>query len=128
MSYHALIIFHLTTVLPCVLLGGFLLASNKGSTLHRILGAIYMILMMITAISALFIPALVGPQVFGHFGVLHLLSIIVLWTVPNAWLDAKNGRIKKHQRRMVILYVSAIIIAGGFTFFPGRYLHGLFFG
>ena len=28
---------------------------------------------------------------------------------------------------MILLYVGAIIIAGGFTFTPGRYLYHLFF-
>ena len=30
--------------------------------------------------------------------------------------------------KMLILFFGAIILAGGFTFFPGRFLHGLFFG
>jgi uncharacterized membrane protein len=86
-----------------------------------------MLLMTVTAMIALFIPAGVGPQFLGHFGYLHLLSVIVLWTVPTAFLAVKKGKIKEHKRKMVILYVSGIIIAGGFTLFPGRFLHQFFF-
>ncbi|MHA7129440.1 DUF2306 domain-containing protein [Algoriphagus namhaensis] len=128
MSYETLMYFHLLTVVPCVFLGGYLLAARKGGLLHRRIGMVYMLLMSLTALIALLIPAGVGPRFLNHFGYLHLLSFIVIWTVPTALLAAKNGNIKSHQRKMIILYVSAILIAGGFTFFPGRFLHEVFFG
>jgi uncharacterized membrane protein len=127
MTYEILMYFHLLTVVPCIFIGGYLLAARKGGTIHRKLGAAYMLLMTVTAMIALFIPAGVGPQFLGHFGYLHLLSVIVLWTVPTAFLAVKKGKIKEHKRKMVILYVSGIIIAGGFTLFPGRFLHQFFF-
>ena len=127
MTYEVLMYFHLITVVPCIFIGGYLLAARKGGPIHRKLGAAYMLLMTFTALIALFIPAGVGPQFLGHFGYLHLLSVIVLWTVPTAFMAVKKGKIKEHQRKMVILYVSGIIIAGGFTFFPGRFLNQLFF-
>ncbi|MFC3879705.1 DUF2306 domain-containing protein [Algoriphagus namhaensis] len=128
MSYETLMYFHLLTVVPCVFLGGYLLAAQKGGQLHRRIGIVYMVLMSLTALIALFIPAGVGPRFLNHFGYLHILSFIVIWTVPTAFLAVKNGDIKSHQRKMIILYVSAILIAGGFTFFPGRFLHEVFFG
>ncbi|MFT5337019.1 MAG: putative membrane protein, partial [Luteibaculaceae bacterium] len=45
-----------------------------------------------------------------------------------AYWAIKRGDVKAHKRKMITLYFGAIIIAGGFTFFPGRYLHQLFFG
>ena len=87
-----------------------------------------MSLMFFTAAVSLFIPALVGPRVLGHFGWIHLLSILVIVTVPRALIDVRAGRIKAHQRRMVMLYVGALLIAGAFTLWPGRYLHGVLFG
>lgn len=128
MSYESLMYFHLLTVVPCIFLGGYLLAASKGGAIHRKLGVIYMLLMMLTALIALFIPAGVGPQFLSHFGYLHLLSFIVLWTVPTAFFAIKKGKVKEHQRKMIILYVSGIIIAGGFTLTPGRYLYEIFFG
>jgi uncharacterized membrane protein len=127
MSYESLMYFHLLTVVPCIFLGGYLLAARKGGPIHRKLGGLYMLLMTLTALIALFIPAGVGPRFLNHFGYLHLLSAIVLWTVPTALLAVKKGKIKEHQRKMIILYFSGIIIAGGFTFFPGRFLRELFF-
>ena len=86
-----------------------------------------MILMLITATITLFMPAQVGSTVLNHFGFIHLFSFLTLYTVPTAYWAIKVGDVKSHKRKMITLYIGAIIIAGGFTFFPGRYLHGLFF-
>ena len=87
-----------------------------------------MALMFSTAILTLFIPAQVGPMVWGHFGVLHLLSFLTIYTVPIAIYSAKSGNIKRHRRAMLVLYVGGIVIAGAFAVLgEGRYLHGVFF-
>jgi uncharacterized membrane protein len=86
-----------------------------------------MILMLITALITLFMPVAVGAQLLNHFGWIHLFSFLTLWTVPTAYTAIKRGNVKAHKRKMVLLYVGAIMIAGGFTLAPGRYLHGLFF-
>lgn len=120
--------FHLATVVPCFLIGTALLIIKKGTKTHKAYGRIYMILMMITAIITLFMPAKVGPQFLNHFGYIHSFSFLTLYTVPTAYTAIKNGNIKAHKRKMILLYFGAIIIAGGFTFTPGRYLYQVFFG
>ena len=87
-----------------------------------------MILMFITAIITLFMPAHVGGRVLNHFGFIHLFSFLTLYSVPTAIIAIKKGHVRKHKIKMIMLYIGAIIIAGGFTFTPGRYLHSLFFG
>ncbi len=126
--YDTLMYFHLLTVVPCVFIGAYLLLAKKGGKIHRGFGKVYMILMVITAIISLFMEARVGPTFLNHFGYIHLFCILVLWTVPTALTAIKKGNVKAHQRKMVLLYLGAIIIAGGFTFAPGRYLHELFLG
>lgn len=126
--YRFLMFSHLFTIIPCVFIGGYLLAVRKGTNTHRFLGKIYMILMMVTAFITIFMPAAVGPQLLNHFGWIHLFTLLTLWTVPTAYIAVRKGNIKAHKRKMVLLYVGALIIAGGFTFVPGRYMHELFFG
>jgi uncharacterized membrane protein len=128
MKYSYLIYAHLITVVPCFFIGAYLLAVQKGTLFHKTLGKIYMILMFTTAIITLFLPANVGPQFLNHFGYIHLFSFLTLYSVPTAIIAIKKGQVKKHKLKMIVLYVGAIIIAGGFTFTPGRYLHNLFFG
>ncbi len=128
MNYEDLMYFHLATVIPCVFMGAFLLVRPKGGPAHRNIGKIYMSLMMITAIITLFMPNQVGPSLFDHLGYIHLFSFLTIYTVPTALIAIRKRQVKKHQRKMWLLYVGAILIAGGFTFFPGRYLHQVFFG
>ncbi|WP_296698942.1 DUF2306 domain-containing protein [Algoriphagus sp.] len=128
MSYLTLLYLHLATVTPCIFIGAFLLIVKKGTGIHKNLGRIYMVLMLVTASITLFMPAEVGPQFLGHFGWIHLFSILTIYTVPTAYSAIKNGNIKTHKRKMILLYFGAIIIAGGFTLTPGRYLNDLFFG
>lgn len=127
MSYENLMYGHLATVVPCFILGTILLLIQKGTPIHKSLGRIYMTLMMITALITLLMPAMVGPRFLGHFGYIHLFSFLTIYTVPTAYQAIKKGDVKAHKRKMIILYFGALVIAGGFTFFPGRYLHGLFF-
>lgn len=128
MSYETLMYIHLLTVLPCVVIGGVLLIIKKGTKIHITFGRIYMVLMLFTAIITLFMPAKVGIVIFNHFGWIHLFSILTILTVPTAYIAIKKGNVKAHKRKMILLYFGAIIIAGAFTFSPGRYLHQVFFG
>jgi uncharacterized membrane protein len=127
MSQISLMYFHLATVVPCFIIGTVLLMIKKGTKIHVNFGRIYMILMLVTATATLFIRAQVGPTIFNHFGWIHSFSFLTIYTVPTAYLAIKKGNIKVHKRKMILLYFGAIIIAGGFTFMPGRYLHSLFF-
>lgn len=127
MSYDSLMYLHLATVVPCFVIGSFLLLIKKGTRVHIGLGRVYMILMMFTATVTLFMPARVGPVVLNHFGWIHSFSLLTIYTIPTAYFAIKKGNVRTHKRKMILLYFGAIIIAGGFTFAPGRYLHELFF-
>lgn len=128
MNYFDLMSLHLATVIPSFIIGTVLLIIKKGTKIHKIFGRVYMILMLITAMITLFMPAQVGPTLMNHFGWIHSFSFLTIYTVPTAYLAIKKGNVKSHKRKMILLYFGAIIIAGGFTFMPGRYLHSVFFG
>lgn len=126
--YETLMFIHLSTIIPCVFIGTAMVLLEKGTLLHKRAGRIYMVLMLFTATITLFMPAKVGATFLGHFGWIHLLSVLALWTVPSAYLSIKRGNVESHKRKMLALYFGAILVAGGFTLMPGRYLHGVFFG
>ncbi|MEO9473930.1 MAG: DUF2306 domain-containing protein [Cyclobacteriaceae bacterium] len=128
MNYNYLMYLHLATVVPCFLIGTILLLIQKGTNTHKYFGRVYMVLMLFTALVTLFMPAQVGPQILNHFGWIHGFSFLTIYTVPTAYFAIQQGNIKAHKRKMILLYFGAIIIAGGFTFTPGRYLFDLFFG
>lgn len=126
MSYLQLAYLHLASIFPAFLIATFLMLSKKGTTIHRLLGKIFMILMLFSAAVSLFMSAEVGPTLFSHFGFIHLLSIQVLYSVCAAYIAVKQGDIRRHKTNMILLYVGGLMIAGGLTLLPGRLLHSWF--
>jgi len=107
---------HLATVMPCIPLGAWLFFAPKGTALHRTLGKIWCLLMLVTAISTLFIRDVNG----GDFSFIHIFTAATLIGVPLAVIRARRGMIREHVRVLTGLYIGALLIAGGFAFFPGR--------
>ena len=127
MSYLTLAYIHLASVVPCFLIGAWLLARRKGTTVHKRLGRAYVVLILFTAIVTLPMPAEVGPRLLDHFGYIHLFSVLVLVSVPAAIYSIRRGNVVAHRRNMVGVYVGGILIAGTFAFMPGRLLYGWLF-
>jgi len=121
------ILGHLLTVFPAFAIGTYILLTRKGSARHRLLGKIYLALMFATAIFSLFIPAFVGPQFLSHFGFIHLLSVLAVYTVPTAYIAARNGQVRVHRGKMIGLYVGGLLLAGGLAMMPGRLMHTFLF-
>lgn len=116
---------HLATVVPAFFLGTWLLfLSRKGSLLHRRVGVVYLCLMVVTSIAAVFVQSL-RP---GHFSLIHLFIPLTLFGIYGAIASIRRGDIKGHQRAMYSVYFGGLIIAGGLTFYPGRLMYRLFFG
>jgi uncharacterized membrane protein len=126
-TYHAVYLplayAHLATVLPAFVIGTYMMVRRKGTPAHRLLGKLYMLLMLITAGITLFMPAIVGPKLFGHFGFIHLFSVLVFVSVPKAYLAARSHNISAHKHSMIGLYIGGLLIAGSFAFMPGRLLN-----
>ena len=118
-----LVYAHLATVLPSFIIGTYMMMSRKGSPLHRALGKTYMLLMFTTAIITLFLPAKLGPTILGHFGFIHICSVVVLSFVPRAYFAAKSHNVRAHAGAMIGVYIGGILVAGSFALVPGRMLH-----
>jgi len=116
---------HMATVIPAFFIGAWLvLFSAKGARLHRGFGVLYLLLMTVTAVTTLFVHVL-NP---GHFSWIHLFVPLTLFGVTSTILALRRGDIRGHRRSMIGLYVGALLIAGAFTFLPGRLMHQIFFG
>lgn len=128
MTYMQLAYLHLATVVPAFGIGALQLWNRKGTPSHKLLGRIYMALMLATGLITLSMPAEVGPRFLNHFGYIHIFSFLALFGVPAAYIAARRGYIRAHRFAMISLYVGGILIAGAFAFSPGRMLHGWLFG
>jgi uncharacterized membrane protein len=117
--------WHAFAALAALALGGAQLALPKGTTRHRVMGYAWAALILVIAASSFWIQQI---RLIGPFSPIHLLSIIVLITVPLAVWHAHMHRVAKHRRVMISLYVFALIGAGVFTLLPGRIMHAVVFG
>jgi uncharacterized membrane protein len=66
-------------------------------------------------------------RLWGPWSPIHLLSILVLVTLPLAVIHARRHDIAQHRMAMLMLFTGALVIAGGFTFLPGRIMHAVVF-
>ncbi|HCH32105.1 MAG TPA: hypothetical protein DE045_04075 [Oceanospirillaceae bacterium] len=126
--YEILSFIHLSTIAPAFVIGTYMLVTQKGTPRHKVLGRIYMLLMLFTALVTLFMSAKVGPTLWDHFGFIHLLSLLVLYSVPRAYFAIRAGDVYTHKMNMIGLYIGGLIVAGSFTLMPGRFLGDLIFG
>lgn len=119
---------HVATIVPAFLIGTWMIFfSRKGAPPHRGLGYVYLALMTITAIAALFVHQLM-PKAFLGFSPIHLFVPLTLVSVVLALVGARTHNIRMHRGAMIGLYVGGLLIAGGLTFLPGRIMHAVAFG
>ena len=117
--------FHVATVLPAAVLGAFLLVRPKGTRAHRLLGKIWLCLMVATSASTFFIH---GIGTFHGFSGIHLLSLYVIFGSVPAIRSARRGDIRAHRAQVAGMYFGGIVVAGLFTLLPGRLMHAALFG
>ena len=116
---------HAVAALAAFGLGLFQFASVKGATAHRVIGWLWVVLMATVALSSLFVNT---TCTFGPFSWIHLLTLVTLVTLPLAVLAARRHQTSRHATMMISLFAGALVVAGGFTFVPGRIMHDVAFG
>jgi len=120
---------HVFTVVPAFFLGTWLIFfSTKGARRHRAVGYVYLTLMTITAITALWIHEIPAIDIVYGFGPIHIFSFVTLSGVVGALRGAWTHNIRMHRRSMLGVYIGGLLIAGTFAFLPGRIMHALVFG
>ena len=121
----AIIQIHAFAAFSAFALGAAQLAAPKGTIPHRTLGWIWAGLMLAVVLSSFFIHTI---RLWGPFSPIHLLSILTLALLPLAVWRARQHDVRKHQWTMLGLFVGALVVAGVFTFLPGRIMHEVVFG
>ena len=116
---------HVLAVVPAALIGAVMLFARKGTPVHRIAGRVWIVLMVLTALSSFFIHTI---RMIGPFSPIHLLSVVTLLAAFEIVRSARQRRIQRHRRLVKSLYFGGIGIAGLFTLLPGRIMHETVFG
>ncbi|MBR0848265.1 DUF2306 domain-containing protein [Bradyrhizobium diazoefficiens] len=116
---------HAFAAMAAVVLGLVQFAAPKGTLPHRTIGWIWVVLMIVVAVSSFWINKI---RLVGPLGPIHLLSIFALVMLPLAVWRAHTHRVAAHRRIMILMFAGALVVAGLFTLVPGRIMHRVVFG
>ncbi|MDQ8728848.1 DUF2306 domain-containing protein [Bradyrhizobium sp. LHD-71] len=116
---------HAFAAMAAFVLGLVQFAAPKGTLPHRTLGFIWFALMLTVAISSFWIHEI---RLWRDWSPIHLISIYVLTMIPMAIYFAHRHNIRGHARTVIGIFIGGLIIAGLFTFVPGRIMHAVAFG
>jgi len=137
MPMSPVIAIHLSAALCALALGPVALWARRGHKagqpatqhprLHRAAGYAWVTLMLMTAISAVFIRDFSLPNIAGYTPI-HILVPVVFGSLFMAFRALFQRDIDRHRGWMRSLYGFACIGSGVFTLLPNRYLGQLVWG
>jgi uncharacterized membrane protein len=116
---------HAFAAMGAFVLGCIQLLAPKGTLPHRAVGWTWVGLMLAVAVSAFFIHEI---RLWGPWSPIHLIAIFTLVMLPVGVLRAHRHNVTAHRRTMLGLFIGGLVIAGIFTFAPGRVMHHVVFG
>ena len=133
----SIIFTHAFFALSTIPVGMYIFFTKKGTKQHRLIGRIWVSLMLFIAFSALFITSPMTDKLFNPAGFswIHLFIPFTIGSLIHSIWNIrlfKKTRLEKHRnahvRGMVSTYVGALVVAGAFTLMPGRLMHQIVFG
>jgi uncharacterized membrane protein len=116
---------HAFAAMAALALGIVQFAAPKGTLPHRTVGWIWVALTVAVAASSFWVHQL---RLFGPWSPIHLLSILVLVLLPIAVVSAHRHHVSRHRRIMIGVFSGGLVVAGLFTFLPGRIMHAVILG
>lgn len=106
-------------------LGAVVLFRRKGGFVHRLLGRIWVALMVVVALSSFFIHTI---RVWGSWSPIHILSIAALLALAHGVAMIRRRNVRAHRRIMQSTFLGTLVVAGLFTLLPGRIMNAVLFG
>lgn len=114
---------HVVAAVSTFAIGLVLLSAPKGFRLHKTLGWAWVVSMIVTAVSSFFITGLMG----NSYSPIHAISAWTMISLPFGIAAIRRRDIKKHRNTMTGMFVGGMLIAGLFSFLPGRLMWEILF-
>lgn len=115
---------HIVAALCALVLGITMFARRKGTRSHKIIGKLFLALMLITATSAVFIRYIND----GSFSWIHIFVPVTFFAAWETVHYIRKGNLKGHKRAVKGLFFGALLIPGFLSFLPGRTMWVMAFG
>ncbi len=123
---------HAFGAMAAFVLGIVQLVAPKGTLPHKSLGSLWVLIMMVVAVSSIFVLPSQRPglPITQWFTPIHLFTVLTFYGLAQGlYLLARGGgALKYHARPFIGLFIGALVIAGLFAFLPGRIMHEVAFG
>lgn len=103
---------HLTSAILALITGSWILAANKGTLVHRAVGYIYVVSMLIMLVTAFLIYRL-----FGTFGIFHFFAVVSSITLLGGIIPAIRRKPEKSwlDWHYSFMYWSVLGLYGAFV-------------
>lgn len=103
---------HLTSAIMALITGSWILAANKGTIIHRAVGYVYFVSMLIMLVTAFLIYRL-----FGGFGIFHFFAVVSSVTLLGGMIPAIRRKPEKSwlDWHFSFMYWSVIGLYGAFV-------------
>jgi uncharacterized membrane protein len=121
----AVVQIHAFSAIAATVLGAVVLLARKGTPLHKLLGRLWVLLMLTVATSALFINEI---RMIGPFSPIHLFVFVTYGGIGYGLWQIRRGDVRRHRAAMQSVYFQALLLTGAFTLLPGRRMHDVVFG
>jgi uncharacterized membrane protein len=115
---------HVAAAILSVVVGPVAIFRRSRDIVHRVAGRFWIACMAVTAVSSFWISE---NPLFWRFSIIHVLSAVTLVSLVGAVRAIRSGDVARHGATMRALYAQALMLAGAFTFFPGRRMSQTFF-
>lgn len=118
------IVIHIVAAAPALVLGAYILARPKGTRTHKMLGRIWVGLMLVVVVSSIWIQEVRAGEGFSW---IHGLSVFTFFSLAMALNSIRQGWVSLHRLWMIGTYLGLIAAAAG-TLAPGRIIGSFLFG
>lgn len=125
LSASPLIQLHVCAALLSVALLPWTLFRRRRDRVHKRAGYVWLLAMLVTALSSFWIHSI---RLFGPFSPIHVLSAVTLVNLGWALWEVRRRNIKAHERILKATAFWALGVAGLFTLLPGRLMSQVLFG
>jgi uncharacterized membrane protein len=115
----AAVAIHLATATLSVILGTAVSLAEKGSQRHRWLGRLWVLTMLVTALSSFDIRELNA----GHFSWVHALSLLTLVGLARAIWAIRHGDVRGHRFAMRGTFAGLVMAGVAAVATPHRLLN-----
>lgn len=115
---------HIIVAIISLIFGVFIFTRRKGDTSHKRMGKVFLVFMLATAISAIFIRQIND----GSFSWIHIFVPVTFIGAWEAVHHIRKGNVRRHKRAVTGMFFGALLIPGVLSMLPGRLMHVIVFG